>query len=917
MKKTALTKNILTYSSLLLLLSACAEDVIESGEWDSGKHIAFSINKGFGVEVSEGTRSAGFDIAPWRCKIDTLKPLQLDNDTLLPMFLTTTVEEGFPSSDYTNTTRATSLLDGSDVTFSTFVFGASEFNPDSSSINDDHQNITPTFSVGSTSTFTTGWSWEDGAYVTSSVQQYHFCGYYPKIADEQIGVKQTSGLTLNTGCRTLSYDVRNVSIANQPDFIAGHTASAYTRSAIDLSMNHQLCAVYFKLGDTWRSGWTVKSITFNNIKVAGTYDQIKESWSDFTTTNFTIDNATYGMLEANATGADIAKYLMMIPQSLSDISILINLEDGSSNTQTLQAELSGYWEGGRTVTYTITWAAAAEEPTINYLEVAYPRWEYMVSGNRTTIDGPFNEYAQGELFGVFAVHNSTKKIMYANAPMAASRLDYGSFSAEGNSRIKLKEHEYFLSANYTYFIYYPYRSINPTTMVTGATVGASMPDAETFFSSAVSGWEVSETQNTASAFKGQDLQIAKVAGDGVTAEKLTAFPVHKMSMAKLILGESNVTTDVYNYDVDHATPSLVSNSSGQVTATSVMDAATAQRMYAADGGYWTIVKATGASTNAALTLNSDEEASNCWDAPVSVNTGDMGYGLYKRYTAYSTQAPITVWNFDYNNSSVPYYSVTLSSGIYLLEVWGASGGCYYGDSGKGGYTYGTYTVRNSQTLYVCVGGAGTHDPGTAYSITHAGFNGGGGGQAGGGGATHMATALRGTGVLTAYESYQNDVLLVAGGAGNGDLGIGGDGGGGNEPGCNGTTTTIPGHDGGTGHRRASDYGRGGTSSSGGAGYSASDGAGSFGKGGNAYSSSGDSAAGGGGGWYGGGSSPVAGHGPGGGGSGHINTNNSDLSNCGGSTGVWGYSADTPPTGYTSSNYYLVGKPGQARITKIN
>lgn len=566
--------------------------------------------------------------------------------------------------------------------------------------------------------------------------------------------------------------------------------------------------------------------------------------------------------------------------------------------------------------------SVTDSPTINYLEVAYPRWTNVADSS--PIDGPFNEYADGEFFGVFAVDNTSKTVVYANVPMAAHPKNLGSSFDDGsnNSRIRLSTPDaenYPLSANYTYFVYYPYRAENPTDKIIEMNVAVEgvMPTAEQFFSCAVANWTVSGTQNSAGTFKGQDLQIARVVGPGYPTSRLSVTPVHKMSLVKLTLGETAVTTDVYNYDADHTTPS-VKHAEAHVMASSVMDATTTARMYSAEGGYWTIVKATGGSSNETLTLNSATGAANGWSSSVSVGGSDMGYGKYKRYTATSGASPSSIWNFAYNTNKA-CYSVTLSEGTYLLEVWGASGGTLYGDAGKGGYSYGQYTVSsgNTQTLYVCVGGAGTHYPSTGstgYGDQYAGYNGGGGGQAGGGGATHMATCLRSTGVLTEYASYQSEVLLVAGGAGNGDLGIGGDGGGGNENGGDGSTSTKPWHDADTQNgRRAAGVGRGGTSSAGGVGYSGDGGSGSFGKGGNC-NSSGDSAGGGGGGWYGGGSSTMANHGPGGGGSGHINT--SVLTHYGGSSGVWGYSEEEHPDGYTSFTYYKIGKHGQARITKL-
>lgn len=117
--------------------------------------------------------------------------------------------------------------------------------------------------------------------------------------------------------------------------------------------------------------------------------------------------------------------------------------------------------------------------------------------------------------------------------------------------------------------------------------------------------------------------------------------------------------------------------------------------------------------------------------------------------------------------TVPY------SGLYKIEVWGASGaGTPHAGGGAGGYAVGYKALNKNETLYIGVGGAGT------YATTTYAFNGGGKGNgntnfgsvgseltAGGGGATHVALTNRG--MLVSYSSYQSEILIVAGGGGGG------------------------------------------------------------------------------------------------------------------------------------------------------
>ena len=227
----------------------------------------------------------------------------------------------------------------------------------------------------------------------------------------------------------------------------------------------------------------------------------------------------------------------------------------------------------------------------------------------------------------------------------------------------------------------------------------------------------------------------------------------------------------------------------------------------------------------------------------------------------------TVSSFSHNQG-VQSYTVPVS-GTYKLEVWGAKGGTQpsgegvaYDNGGNGGYAYGNKYLTAGQVIYICCGGYYSHANGAIRSA----YNGGGAGYAWGGyggGATHIATTNRG--VLSNYDSYRSEVLIVAGGGGgsgyyceikddDGEViddyyATGGSGG--------GTT-------GGNGDRVG---GQGATQSAGGKGGpggQVSEMAGSFGQGG--YSDY-HRGSGGGGGWYGGGGGE-SGQG-GGGGSGYI------------------------------------------------
>ena len=211
---------------------------------------------------------------------------------------------------------------------------------------------------------------------------------------------------------------------------------------------------------------------------------------------------------------------------------------------------------------------------------------------------------------------------------------------------------------------------------------------------------------------------------------------------------------------------------------------------------------------------------------------------------------ITQINFPYKGQA---QSLTLASGKYKLEVWGAQGGTYEGGlGGKGGYSGGTKELDFSAAVSVYVGGEGSSRMG--------GWNGGGApwGRAGGGGG--------GTDVRQGEGSLANRII-VAGGGGGGALNSYG-------------STAYGGAGGGVegGNRSGGDYGSpersgmGASQTNGGAAgtYSGSSPTpGSLGYGGNggSYSNTAFGGGGGGGGLFGGGGGAVCGSG--GGGSGYI------------------------------------------------
>lgn len=214
-----------------------------------------------------------------------------------------------------------------------------------------------------------------------------------------------------------------------------------------------------------------------------------------------------------------------------------------------------------------------------------------------------------------------------------------------------------------------------------------------------------------------------------------------------------------------------------------------------------------------------------------------------------------------------YKTITLPKGIYKLEVWGAQGGSFNTTyvGGKGGYSYGTLTLKDEETVLHCyAGGKGTD--GTTSGTFAGGWN--GGGKAYSSSATYdMSAGGGGSDIRIGSTSLYARVIVAGGGGGAGSYsgsyrysggvggGISGVAGGqyntSYKAGLGGTQTTAG----------MSYYGTTGNSSTASYGTIAS-----FGVGGAAGSST--YVAGGGGGWYGGGYARRA---SGGGGSGYVYT----------------------------------------------
>jgi hypothetical protein len=715
---------------------------------------------------------------------------------------------------------------------SSFAFGVSEYN--GSTAVSTFQNLQPAHeSTISTDNelFNSHRRWEAPAYTGTD---YSFYAYAPYLS------ASAHGMTLQDGNRKIAYSLSGLSIANMPDLMTAYAESDY-QYAVPLTFQHRLAAVGITLGTGWASGTTVSAIRFANIITGGTlavsagkdaaWDSYGSRGSYTVPSGFSTTASTAGSVILGASST----WLMMVPQTLSgnDASIVVTISKGGS-TYTVTLPLSGKWEAGKTYVYTV------DPAYYTGMTAVYPKWD---DGSASGVDGPVTAYDTGSnIFGLYAVDTAGNLVM-TNIPVGVSSVD-------GRTATLSLPTGYY-SAQYRYFLYYPYKQTGPGSVTESATT------AMDFFAGVISSWSVSGTQNNLTDFKAQDLQVGMLTGTSFTMS-------HAMGLAKITLANKSIaTTRTYTY----GTSTTFSDSGTTSQAPPGFSSTT--RLYSSSG-YWTILKATGAASNTAVTFTSTTGThGDSWSLTVS----DAGYGKYKEFTIQTSLEFLNyIGLFPFTGSLQT--AVMPFAGTYKLEVWGAQGCSFTHNSitlrgGYGGYSVGNMSLSSGQTLYVMVGGrgrGGLNDGGRYTSFPNGGPGGAPNLQAysgSGGGSTHIATSSELPKALTDAQ-----ILIMAGGGGAADcdpvgtnIGWGGHGGsGGGIQGNSGTeeySSFIP--------------GTGGSQTAGGVGgwrtqdspYTAL--SGSKGQGGGSY---GNDCTGGGGGYYGGGGSWGAG---GGGGSGYLNS----------------------------------------------
>ena len=537
------------------------------------------------------------------------------------------------------------------------------------------------------------------------------------------------------------------------------------KSGISLPLYHQMARVVVTLGKkATDDAATVSNVTIGDgtvsIPVSGKFTKPSSGNTTGTWGNIT---KTAAVIQMKEEVANVKYSAVVVPENYpKDMKfIYVTMSDGNKYAYTISNENGIDLAAGKQYNFTISLG-----DDVATLQAVYPT-EWTAAGF------PVTNYTSTEQFGMYAV-NSSGDLVYANEPMTIARISETTATLCASASIANK-----LSTSYNYYIYYPYKST-----YNASSVDMTKTNAVDFFASMISGWTTDASQGTTDALRKNDLQVGKIAGDGLKTHTLTAAAMtHKAGLLVITLAKRTVPTVQY---FNSSNSILSGNTDG--TTTDIWASSTfstnipyvnsiAKKCYAVIRESGRTFKGTG----------QDE-----WTAGYTTPTVTAG-SVYT-HTASTIKRTFIKKGWVYNfTNGIQSLSVT-QAGSYKLEVWGAQGGDSFGyvsdtgasteknqhAGGLGGYSYGSCNGSAGQTLFVVVGGSGKKlghkaydSPNTTTTENGGGYNGGAAPtglwdyhgdhyNGGGGGATHIA---RTSGVLETLSDKKEQILIVAGGGG--------------------------------------------------------------------------------------------------------------------------------------------------------
>lgn len=590
---------------------------------------------------------------------------------------------------------------------------------------------------------------------------------------------------------TIHYDASKTDITNQPDLIVatqtGSRSNASANKDVALQFTHALTAVTFAmssdLADVIGTGANLEKVRLVGIPNQGDcqlmakdgkHTAASQSWTNINGS----ETFEFDLSKLNVTaGKDLAltsgnQTLMMIPQTLPSGAKAEFIFKINGYSQTLSVDLANTkWVAGSSVIYKLS---AKAINTLSSTQITYPHTWASYSYPKTAFDA-------NEAIGLYVVDNNNK-VVASNVKVTKAANGTWNMSSKV---LKL--------AKYHYFAYYPYSPTAPT-------VDATASDATAFFADKVSKWRVKADQSASSAadLKAQDLQVAKGVV-GSDASTLTFAMSHQMGLAVLDLAAKNIvkTRKFKNNNYTYYYPNL-SGRATSISASDYTDSSDKLEVLASNNftgsnkpyktskanRYIQVVKpGTAYSYSAADQANSPRSAwgSATLGKACSINVSSTGGVQSKSITTdadFYYLARVYTYTGRVETSSTAFTAPV--AGEYILECWGAGSHGYndeprslYGIDINGGYSLGKYIMVINETIYVICGGGGYTN--NKLSGGQGGFNGGGNGGngssfaggSGGGGASHITKRCA---LLKDLASdYDENLLLVAGGAGGSAL----------------------------------------------------------------------------------------------------------------------------------------------------
>ena len=584
-------------------------------------------------------------------------------------------------------------------------------------------------------------------------------------------------------------------IINQPDLIVATNTGSRQLSdaddAVQLDFHHALTAVSFAidkdLADVVGQGGKMTSVTLKGIPNTGKCQLSVSETANVPKTDWTIDNGT-GEYTFDLSGANIVvgdkdqaltsanQTLMMIPQTLPEGAELCFNLDMNGTTQEWKVPLKDQvWEAGKSIIYKLS------SNSINMLDdakIVYPdTW--------TAHSFPKKSFGENDVVGLYVV-NKFNQIVAENVQLTKTKGENNTFAW------KTKDNKNFSFSPYNkYFAYYPYSE----SMTKGEGTAATATD---FFKTKISSLanNVVVDQSDKEVLLDQDFQVAK--GEvGPEAGSIVFNMEHKVGLAVINLKSKTVaetrqfTKDTYKYYYGEGNQPAAGDYSDFNISLMASDQFEENKPYKADdtGKKYLQIIPIGQSLTYKASNQTESEIPTGWGSvegedfslSPSANRSVVEKDFRPDYAREFYRLARLYANDKYDKGQIDEFSIPEIT-QYKLECWGASS--WGAKNTGGGYSYGNYeATEKNKILYVCAGGEGKR--GGTYSNNDfrlggkGGYNGGGNGGNGcrnhdypggaggngGGGATHIAYK---TGLLTEFkDTYQDDVLLVAGGQGGG------------------------------------------------------------------------------------------------------------------------------------------------------